>query len=114
MAALLVLCVASAAGALVAMAGPRHEGSGGSAPLDFARIRAADEKIDPNTATAASLLRLPRLGPARTEAILRYRHTHGPGAFRRATDLQQVRGIGPATLEQLLPHLFFPPADVSH
>lgn len=61
------------------------------------------QPIDINTADAALLERLPRVGPAMAQRILDYRATHGP--FRRIEDLRQVRGIGEKTFEQIRPHV---------
>ena len=60
--------------------------------------------IDPNTATAAVLSTIPRLGPTRAAAIVAYRREYqklhpGSRAFARPEDLLNVRGIGPATVE---------------
>lgn len=56
-------------------------------------------KININTATQAELETLPRIGPAMAQRIIEYRTANGP--FRRIEDIQNVRGIGPATFEQL-------------
>lgn len=61
------------------------------------------EKIDPNTAPADELERLPRIGPALAERIVADRKQNG--AFRSLTDLGRVTGIGERTLELLAPHL---------
>lgn len=61
------------------------------------------QPIDINTADAALLERLPRVGPAMAQRILDYRATHGP--FRRIEDLRQIRGIGEKTFEQIRPHV---------
>ncbi len=58
-------------------------------------------KVDLNTATAEELDKLPGIGPATAEAIIRYRETRG--RFRSVTELLEVRGIGEAKLEQLRP-----------
>lgn len=58
-------------------------------------------KVDLNTATAEELDKLPGVGPATAEAIIRYRETRG--RFRSVTQLLEVRGIGEAKLEQLRP-----------
>jgi competence ComEA-like helix-hairpin-helix protein len=64
--------------------------------------------IDINTASAAALQQLPRIGPAMAARIVEHRETFGP--FRRVEDLGAVRGIGPATLERLRPLVVVRPA----
>ena len=68
-----------------------------SAPL------APGERLDPNTATEEQLDRLPGIGPAAARAILASREAEGP--FADAQALTRVRGIGPATVERIAPHL---------
>lgn len=63
------------------------------------------ERLDPNVAEVVELRRLPGVGPATAEAIVRSRETEGP--FRAPADLERVRGIGPATVAKLAPHLAF-------
>jgi competence ComEA-like helix-hairpin-helix protein len=67
--------------------------------------------LNPNTATAASLERLPGIGPARAAAIIDYRRKHRAGgmqpAFRHLEDLQNVKGIGPKTAGALAELLVF-------
>ncbi len=55
----------------------------------------AGAKININTATAAELEALPRIGPAIAQRIVDYRTEHGP--FARIEDVMDVTGIGPAT-----------------
>ncbi|MCK4275494.1 MAG: helix-hairpin-helix domain-containing protein [Phycisphaerae bacterium] len=74
------------------------------------RVAAARERIDPNTAPAASLRRLSGVGPVLAEAIVSYRRRYGPVAFRCAEDLVGVRGIGPGTLRRIEAHLLLPPS----
>lgn len=71
---------------------------------------AVREKIDPNTASAASLRRLGGIGPVRAEAIVRHRRQAPPGrpAYRYAEDLQVVSGIGPETVKRIRPDLALP------
>lgn len=61
----------------------------------------ADFPIAINEADERTLRALPRIGPAMAARIIAYRDEHGP--FGTADDLLEVRGIGPKTLEQLLP-----------
>lgn len=62
---------------------------------------ALQARINPNTAPAASLMRLPNIGPKRAQAIVEYRRAvRGPRpAFEKADDLAKIKGIGPATVE---------------
>lgn len=52
-----------------------------------------------NTATAAELEALPKIGPALAQRIVDYRTAHGP--FATLDDLLAVSGIGPATLDAI-------------
>jgi len=71
-----------------------------------------EEKINPNTAPIASLIRLPRIGVARAQAIVAHRQHRpdGPGgrtAFNRPDDLTEVSGIGPRTVDDVAAWLEF-------
>jgi competence ComEA-like helix-hairpin-helix protein len=59
--------------------------------------------IDLNTATAADLEVLPRIGPALAQRIIEARDR--AGGFSSLADLDAVKGIGPRTLEALRPHV---------
>ncbi|MGD8717184.1 MAG: helix-hairpin-helix domain-containing protein [Candidatus Zixiibacteriota bacterium] len=59
--------------------------------------------INVNEADAEELCTLPGVGPCYAERIVAYREEHGP--FERPEDLAAVRGIGPATVEKLRPHI---------
>ena len=72
------------------------------------RIAAAVDRIDPNSATEASLIRLYRIGPARAGSIIQYRNQHGPEAFKTAGDLTRIKGIGPATVSTIASELSLP------
>lgn len=60
---------------------------------------AAGGLININTATAAELETLPRIGPAMAQRIIECREANGP--FEAIEDIQDVPGIGPATYEGL-------------
>jgi competence protein ComEA len=53
---------------------------------------------DINHATAQQLEAVPHIGPTKAAAIVNYRNTH-PGGHTSIEDLDNVRGIGPATIE---------------
>jgi competence protein ComEA len=55
--------------------------------------------VNINTASAAELETLPRVGPATAERIIEYRESSGP--FESIEDIKNVPGIGPATFEGL-------------
>jgi competence ComEA-like helix-hairpin-helix protein len=59
--------------------------------------------IDLNAADAATLDRLPGVGPVLAARIVEHRTTLG--AFERVEDLRAVRGIGPRLLERIRPHV---------
>ena len=63
------------------------------------------ETLDPNRVDVLELDRLPGVGPSTAAAIVAARDAGM--VFRRATDLLDVRGIGPSTLERMAPHLDF-------
>ena len=71
-----------------------------------------DEKINPNEAQIASLVRLPGIGVSRAEAIVAYRNNFSNKgsskvAFRNSDDLQKVKGIGPITVQNISQWLKF-------
>ncbi|MHC4856830.1 MAG: ComEA family DNA-binding protein [Planctomycetota bacterium] len=65
--------------------------------------------INPNTASMASLVRLPGIGKARAMDIIHYRQNQKPDepVFLSARDLENIRGIGPKTAAALEPWLTF-------
>jgi competence protein ComEA len=59
--------------------------------------------IDPNTTPASVLEALPHVGPSLVRKLIEQREIH---PFRSTEDLRRrVRGVGPATLARLAPHL---------
>jgi competence ComEA-like helix-hairpin-helix protein len=68
----------------------------------------AGEKIDPNTASALELARLPRVGLALAKRIVSDRDSHG--AYQSIESLDRVSGIGPGLLKTIEPHLSLPRA----
>lgn len=57
--------------------------------------------LDVNRASAEELQLLPRIGPTLAARIVEERERGGP--FRSVHDMTRVRGIGPRTIERLLP-----------
>lgn len=60
-------------------------------------------RVDVNTASAAELELLPKIGPSTAKAIIEYRTKNGP--FRKAEDLEKVPRIGAKTVASLRPHI---------
>ncbi len=59
--------------------------------------------VNVNTATVDELVQLPGIGEKRAQAILEARQQRG--GFKSVDELLEIRGIGPANLEKLRPHL---------
>lgn len=59
--------------------------------------------VNINSASETELVALPGIGPAKARAITEYRQQQG--GFKSIDDLQQVKGIGPATLTKLRAHV---------
>ena len=69
-------------------------------------VSAAPESAPPldlNRATAQQLEGLPGIGAVKAEAIVAERASRG--GFGTVEDLEEVRGIGPALVEKLRPHV---------
>lgn len=88
---------------------------------------AATTKVNPNEAPWWELSLLPELGDSLAREIVRFRTAAAanaqeagsdfgiqeadlmaPPVFIRAADLEQIRGIGPKTIQRIAPHLRFP------
>jgi len=66
--------------------------------------------INLNTATKEELVALPGVGPAKAQAILDYRNSHGQ--FKSIEEVKDVKGIGAKRFEKLKPELTVAPAPV--
>jgi DNA uptake protein ComE-like DNA-binding protein len=65
-----------------------------------------EDKINPNNAPVASLMRLPSVGFSRANAIVDYRRYFVGNndcrvAFQNSDDLQNIKGIGPKTAQSI-------------
>jgi competence protein ComEA len=74
----------------------RHDRVGRMAPEDLAGLA---QKVDINHADAAELEGLPGIGPSLAARVIAAR------PFATVDDLAEVRGIGPATIDRLRPHI---------
>jgi len=83
----------------------RHDTAPAAAP-DRSGVL-ADGRVVLNVATATELLRLPGVGAKRAESIVQLRQRLG--RFARPSDLLRIKGIGPRTLERMLPQLVLDP-----
>jgi competence protein ComEA len=72
------------------------------AGTSFAATPAAPQ-VNINTASAAQLQLLPRVGPALAKRIVDFRTANGP--FKTIQELARVKGIGDKTFALLQPHV---------
>lgn len=100
-----VLLILACAMAWLAASRPIHVST---LAADHPQIAPPDMRLDLNTASAAQLQALPRIGPAMAERIVADREANGP--FTSLDDLQRVNGIGDRTVELIAPHVFVSPA----
>lgn len=74
--------------------------------------RVTSTTIDPNTASWASLVRIPDIGPARAEKLIAWRKAHeSPDSqivFHDLSDLRHVPSFGPKTVADIAKYLRFP------
>jgi competence ComEA-like helix-hairpin-helix protein len=106
-----VLFALAVASAWLLPAGRNQRFIGRVVPVLPAGVEAAAETIDPNSASAASLRRLPGVGVTRAQAIVEFRA--GGAVFTTPEDLQAIPGIGPGTAGRIAPYLCFPPGPAS-
>lgn len=66
---------------------------------DAGQNSASDTRININKAGMDELVTLPYIGEVKAKAIIEYRNTHGP--FKSVDELDNVKGIGPKTIEKL-------------
>lgn len=85
--------------------GSTVDGSAGGAALPSTSV--APPTVDVNTATAEQLDALPGIGPVLAQRIVDWRTAHGP--FASVDDLDEVSGIGAATLAKFRSQLTLGP-----
>jgi len=81
--------------------GPDGSGAGFSGTNGTGQQGAPAGKVNLNTAGAAELDTLPKVGPVLAQRIVDWRKEHGP--FKSVEELDAVDGVGPKMLEALLP-----------
>lgn len=82
-----------------AVPGAAGEAPGAGGPGAPAGDAAAGGAVDINAADAAALEALPGVGPSIAQAIVEWREANGP--FASVDELEDVPGIGPATLDEI-------------
>lgn len=90
---------------LLAALPPRSPAAHRDSIAALMRPLAPGERINADSASAAELARLPRVGPSLAKAIVAYREVHGP--FGGPDGLDRVPGVGPGLLAAIGPHLAF-------
>lgn len=81
--------------------GPDGSGAGSSGTNSTGQQGAPGGKVNLNTAGAAELDTLPKVGPVLAQRIVDWRKEHGP--FQSVEELDAVDGVGPKMLAVLLP-----------
>jgi competence protein ComEA len=77
----------------------------GLQPVEVERLpeRVYDYRIDINQATWVEWMQLPGVGETLAKRIMEYREENGP--FQSVDEMDDIKGIGPKTLEKLRPWL---------
>jgi len=75
----------------------------GSALADSGTAAAPAGVVNINTADAVQLALLPHVGAKAAQRIVDYRRDHG--AFKKTSDLMQVKGFGEKSFERLTPYV---------
>ena len=107
LAAVLVFLVAGGALLTWKVAGQSVR-AGEDIPVDSSRVAQWRDRIDPNTASYASMRRLPGLGQAKAQAIIAWRESHKDQPFEKAADLSRIRGFGTVLPRRVAPYLDLP------
>jgi len=82
-------------------------------PSQGSRFAELQDRIDPNTASAAALATLPSLGEKRAKEIVDFRDAYAknhPGqvAYKSSRDLLKLKGVGVSIVANIEPFLIFP------
>ncbi len=78
-----------------------NQGRAGTVRPVAAVVRAPDEKLDLNRATAQDFERLPGIGPVLAKTLVDDRARRGP--FKTVEELKRVKGIGAKRMERVRP-----------
>lgn len=86
----------------------------GSTSEDGGHLRPTTQTVNPNLAPWHELTVLPRVGETIAREIVRHRESvaqrkdaRAQDSFSSAADLDDVRGIGPITVQRIAPYLRF-------
>ncbi len=87
--------------AVVAPLPGMDQGRAGTIRPAAAVVRASDDKLDLNHATAREFERLPGIGPVLAKTLVEDRERRGP--FKTVEELKRVKGIGAKRMERVRP-----------
>ena len=91
---------AAATGAAILLFGA---GMGAASAADTPADEASGKRVNINQASASQLALLPRVGAKAADRIVEYRKAHG--AFTRAEELMEVKGVGEKLFTELKPYV---------